>query len=413
VSKWTARIERLACPAALVNEIQRRLRPDGEFADAQPGLQLHLAATLLEFLLFDSGAESTFRKFVEAQLRLALDFLAAMILPEGNLPLFGSEARSPGDALENLFALSAVALRDPRWKKLAGGFGILPYMLLGEAGKSAFQQLPDSTTTPQHGLYPQSGLYRLSAADGSALIVRGCPSDPTEKHQDLLTYHLSIRGQQVIVDSGAYLPPRNQGVEYFSSPLAHNVLLVDGKGSRAEGIPPTTLYPQDGEGERGFAGVRLSDPGFSSLGLAHQRSWFLLDAGAWVVLDRLTGEGRHRAASLLHFFPAFEVAIGSDGIAVRSRSSAIQVIPLGLPPDRVRTSKGEHPEIPGFYSPDFGVKFPASVLSLEWMSLKFPWVGGYLILPGEGGGQASSTLDATARTLTVSILGREYVLPLE
>ena len=399
--------------AALLNKIQTRLRHDGGFADAQPSVQLHLAAILMEYLLFDPSQDSVFREFVEANLRLALDFLAAMMLPDGNLPLIGSQARSPGDTLENMFALAAVRLQEPRWKSLAGGFGILPYMLLGEEGKSAFEHLPEWAATPQHRLYPESGLYRLSAADGSALIVRGCPSNPPENHQDLFTYHLSIRGQQVIVDSGAYLPPGNREAEYFASPLAHNVLLVDGKGPRAEIPPPAALYPQDHESGRGFTSVRLGNRCFSFLRLVHERSWFLLDVGAWVVLDRLAGEGQHRAVSLLHFFPTFEVEIGRDGIAVRSRSSAVRVIPLGFPPDRVMTGKGEHPEIPGFYSPDFGVKFPASVLALEWTKVRLPWAGGYLIVPGESRDRPSSTLDAGARTLSISFLGHQYTLPLE
>jgi hypothetical protein len=399
--------------AALRDEIQTRLRPDGGFADTQPSAQLAIVASILDFLLFDSSLDGTFRDFLEEKLRLALDFLSAMILPEGTLPLFGSGARSPGTAMEDLFALAAVRLEEPRWKCLAGGFGILPYMLLGEEGKTAFEELPESATAPRDAYFPESGLYRLSAADGSVLIVRACPSNPSETHQDFLSYHLSVGGLQVIVDSGAYLPPGTQGTEYFAGPLAHNVLMVDGKGSRADGVPPATLYPEDCESMRSFAGVRLSNSGFSFLGLEHQRSWFLLDAGAWVVLDRLAGQGEHRAVSLLHFFPNFEVEIGRDGIWARSRSSAVRVIPLGLPPDRVRTSKGEHPEISGFYSPDFGVKFPASVLALEWISLKLPWVGGYVIVPGEGSEKPSGTLDSGARTLTISIRSRRYVLPLQ
>ncbi len=398
---------------ALKDEIETRLRPDGGFANAQPADQLAFAATVLDFLLFDSRRDSALEKFLEVKLRPALDFLSALILPEGSLPLFGAEARAPGDTLENSLALAAVLLAEPRYKSLAGGFGILPYLLLGEEGKAAFERLPEPAADSQHACFPESGLYRLSAADGSTLLIRSSPSHPPDLHQDLLTYHLSIRGQQVIVDSGAYRPPGNPEAEYFASLLAHNVLIVDGKGPQAGGDPCTALHPEDRESGRGFTGVRLRNSGFSFLGLAHQRCWFLLDAGVWVVLDRLAGEGQHRAASLLHFFPTFEVEIGGDGAVVRSRSSSLRVIPLGQPPNRIRASKGDHADLPGFYSPDFGVKFAASVLALEWMGLSLPWVGGYLILAGEGGEQPISTLDAGRRTLTISILGRQYVLPLE
>jgi len=333
-------------------------------------------------------------------------------LPDGNLPLFGSMAHSPGDALEDLFALAAVRLGEPRWKSLAGRFGIIPYMLLGEEGKANFESLPDCAFSHRPCTRSASGLYGFHNEGGSTLLVNARPPETGPAHRDFLTYHLSIRGQQVIVDSGAFMPPSHRAPEYFASRVAHNILLVDGERPRTLALRPQSSNPEGWTSGAGYTSLRLDNPGIGFLGPEHERAWFSLDAGAWVVLDRLQGRGAPRVVSLLHFYPTFEVAVGSQKAVARSRSFAATVIPVGCPPQRIVATKGDHAEFPGWYSPDFGVKYPASVLALEWAPVKSPWVGGYLIVPGDGLDCRAEVFDAASRELSIEVFGKRYFLPL-
>jgi hypothetical protein len=125
--------------------------------------------------------------------------------------------------------------------------------------------------------------------------------------------------------------------------------------------------------------LQLPDPGFGFLGLQHERAWFRLGSNAWVVADLLKGRGVHRCTSLIHFYPTFEIAQGGERIMALSLACSIAVIPLGSPEPQVSITRGDHPKFPGWYSPEFGVKFPGAVLGLHWAKAQLPWIGGALI----------------------------------
>jgi len=45
-------------------------------------------------------------------------------------------------------------------------------------------------------------------------------------------------------------------------------------------------------------------------------------------------------------------------------------------------SRGDHPQFPGWFSPEYGVKFPMVALALDWTGVELPWLGGVLITSG-------------------------------
>lgn len=58
------------------------------------------------------------------------------------------------------------------------------------------------------------------------------------------------------------------------------------------------------------------------------------------------------------------------------------MIPVGSAKPLASVSRGNHPQFPGWFSPEYGVKFPAAVLALNWTGVELPWVGGALITSG-------------------------------
>jgi hypothetical protein len=123
----------------------------------------------------------------------------------------------------------------------------------------------------------------------------------------------------------------------------------------------------------------MADPGFEFLGLQHERAWLRLKNNAWLILDWLEGQGVYRCTSLIHFYPTFEVVAGVDRALARSRARSFAIIPVGSAKPQALVSRGDHPQFPGWFSPEFGVKFPAAVLALDWSGVELPWVGGALI----------------------------------
>jgi hypothetical protein len=348
---------------------------DGSRSEPWPHARLAKAQALMEWnLLSVPGADSA---FLVRELLAAMGELESVLMPDGSLPLLGPEARLAQDELADLAALAAVKIDSPAWKSLAGKFGILPYLYLGESGKARFESLDDRVWTPQDHVDAGAEILRIVGQRNSALAISArLPASPGE-HQDFMSYELTLDNHRVVVDSGGFAPEES---EYFPRGRAHNILLLDGLEPRwrsAEGSARTGL-----EFPHGWARLRMADPGFGFLGLRHERAWFRLEDNAWLTLDWLDGQGVHSLTSLIHFYPTFEVLAGIDRTLARSRARSLAVIPVGSAKPLAFVSRGDHPQFPGWFSPEFGVKFPMAVLALNWTGVELPWVGGSLITSG-------------------------------
>lgn len=377
-----------------------------------PDVCLHLAEALLECLAFRLPAEIESRASLPEATRRLIAALEGTLLPDRTLPLFGPSARLHGDDPADVFALAAVLFNEPKWKSLAGQFGIMPYMMLGEAAKSRFAQLADESWRSGSSAVPELRIYRLNAQDGSAMIVNARPAIARGEHQDYLSYELSLRGQRLVVDSGSYSPPGESWDAYFPNARAHNVLLVNDEPSRPHSLSPR-LPKMEGQGSPGGVQcVCLSGNGFNFLKVEHHRAFFCLEGGAWAVLDWLDGSGRRNMTNLVHFYPTFELEAGENWGVARSRSLSVTVIPLGSAPVQMTAARGQHPKYRGFYSPDFGVKFPSSTLAIETQAASLPWLGGYLIIPSAEPDFQAGEANPSKGTVSFRLSGKDFCLTL-
>jgi hypothetical protein len=337
-----------------------------------PHARLAKAQALMEWnLLSAPGADSA---FLARELSVALGELESVLMPNGSLPLMGPEARLSQDELADLAALAAVRLESPAWKSLAGKFGILPYLYLGETGKMRFESLGEIAWTPQDQVNTAGEILRLVGPGNSALAIAARVPASAEEHQDFMSYEVTINNHPVVVDSGSFAPEES---EYFPRARAHNVLLVDGRTPRWRSAESSARV--DLEFLPGCARLQMADPGFGFLGLQHERAWFRMENNAWLVLDWLDGRGVRRCTSLIHFYPTFEIVAGVDRALARSRACSFAVIPVGSAKPLASVSRGDHRQFPGWFSPEFGVKFPGAVLALDWTGVDLPWLGGALI----------------------------------
>jgi len=154
--------------------------------------------------------------------------------------------------------------------------------------------------------------------------------------------------------------------------------LVDGYEPRWQSVE-TSPKVDFQEFPHGCARLCMADPGFEFLGLRHERAWFRMENNAWLILDWLEGREVRRCTNLMHFYPTFEIISGIDRTLARSRACRLAVIPVSSAKTQAAVSRGDHPQFPGWFSPEFGVKFPAAVLAFEWTGVELPWLGGALI----------------------------------
>jgi len=395
----------------LAARLDRSFDANGRLILSRPGAHLRLAQAMIEFIAFQRGQLAQDADFV-SRLGEILAVMAGSLLPDGTQPLFGVSPAPLGEELADVFALAALILNSPEWKVLAGKFGIMPYMILGEPGWVRFQGIADAKWMPANCLQPHAGLYRLSGADSSAMVINARQPVDLSDHQDGFSYELAFLGQRVVVDSGVYLPEWESQQQYFATSGAHNVLLIDGEGPNCAGhedIHSTAAITEpDGE----TMGLRLTHSGFSRLGIAHQRAWFRLGSCSWVVLDHLDGVGRHRATSLMHFYPTFELEVREKSALARSRSLTVSVVPLGPTHPHIFATRGKDPKFEGWYSPAIGTKYAAGVLRLEWEIVSWPWIGGYLIVPGSETSFEVGESDPTAKEVSFRLDEKDYKLSL-
>ncbi len=337
-----------------------------------PNACLARAQALMEWaLLSHPSADST---VLRGELRATLDGLESLLMPNGSLPLLGPEARLNHDDLSDLAALAAVRLESPEWKCRAGRFGILPHLWLGEEGKQRYESLQDVACPPHDHVDAASEILRMVGAQDSVLMVAARLPRSAKEHQDFLSYELTLDDHRVVVDSGGFAP---EEPAYFPGARAHNLLLVDGCNPQWHGAEASRDVDWEFSGE--CARLRMGDPGFLHLGIHHRRAWFRLENHDWLILDWLEGQGVHRCTSLMHFYPTFEIIAEEDRIVARSRGRSIRVIPVGSARPRASVSRGDEAQFPGWYSPEFGIKFASAVLILDWAEMELPWVGGTLI----------------------------------
>ncbi len=344
----------------------------GARAEPWPNACLERARALAEWALLSTPSADS--AWLQGELRASLDELESLLMPNGALPLLGPKARLNHDDLSDLAALAAVLLDSPEWKCHAGRFGILPHLWLGEDGKRRYESLQELACPPRDHADAASEILRLVGSQDSVLMVAAHLPQSAEEHQDFSSYELTLNDHRVVVDSGGFSPEESA---YFPSARAHNLLLVDGRNPQWQGATASPDVELEFPGD--CARLLLGDPGFLHLGIQHRRAWFRLRNHDWLILDWLEGQGVHRCTSLMHFYPTFEIITGEHRILARSRGRSIEVIPVGGARPQASVSRGDDAQFPGWYSPEFGIKFASAVLILDWAEVELPWVGGALI----------------------------------
>lgn len=323
----------------LTGELREQILADGGHYERSPMYHALVVEDLLDVRnllasLPDLVPERT-RALLETKTRAALDFLDAILLPDGEIPLFNDAA-----------------------------FGIAPRPadLFAYARRTIGYERPIRERGLQTIALAASGYYAIRVGD-DALVIDcgeiGPPFQPGHAHADTLSYELALDARRIVVDTGVVGYEAGPERSALRATAAHNTVRVDRAeqselwsafraGSRAH---PIEAHLERRDGVARFTGAH---DGFRRLpGAVVHRRTVEADGRAWRIDDALEGTGTHRLESFVHLHPDVTAAVEEDHILLRAGDVVARLEP---PEDCAVLLE------PSLYYPGFGARVPNTTI---------------------------------------------------
>lgn len=361
-----ARAWRAVGTEILWRQLEEQILADGAHYERSPMYHAIVLADCLEVisLLREAGDEPP-APVVERVRRMA-EWLAAMRLPDGRIPLFQDSAYGVAPDVGDLLIAAA---------HVAGGSGpgpgAVPGLHSALLGAPACDQAVALQEPPQRHLRA-SGYVVCHAAPDATLVVDvgeiGPAHLPAHAHAGIFSFELGLGRHRVVVDSGVGTYEPGPWRDYYRSTRAHNTVAVGGanqsdvygafragRRARVRGVVTARLP---------WASVVLGQhDGYRHLsrGAIHSRCMALLDDGTLLVLDRLPTRRPAAVVSYVHFHPECAIALqGRQTADIACDSLKLRGWVVG--DVSVTVLQGAHEPLEGWYAPEFGVARPTPTL---------------------------------------------------
>ncbi len=370
-------------------ELAEQVLSDGGHFERAPGYHLVVLRDCLEICLCLRRNQQEVPYFLEPTLRRMLDYLAALLPPDGKAPLFKDTTWDTAPVAGDLLTAGALYLDEPAYK-FSDHFGLYPLMLFGRSGWSTFRKWHLNRAPQDSVALPKSGYYIMrDHGRGDYLILdagKPCPDYlPAHAHADMLSYELMVSGKRVVVDSGVYEYTAGPWRDFFRSTRAHNTVEVaEADQSEVWGSFRVARRARPGEviweSKEGYALVQGEHNGYARLPISviHRRMIIWEKTGFWLVVDELIGEGMIQCANRVHFHPLLGLMpSGNSTWQVEGGDCPIWVSVFGEEKNTLVRGQME-PVREGWYSERFGEVAPNTVLVLERAD-ELPFCYGYVI----------------------------------
>lgn len=345
-----------------------------------------------------------------ASLERMLEFTLHYTKPNGLAPLVGDSDDGRWHLLANysswssadhrhLLAVGSVVFGRADFaacaRDAAGAVEEVAWLLGSESAEHFIRLQPKANSRLRSRMFPQGGRVVMRFRDHHALVSVdevGTDGYGNHKHNDILSYELSVAGEPLVVDCGSYLYLADrQARDAFRGTRAHNTLIVDGvEQNRApdpfrmdrEAVVAIRRWHVDDDADVLIASHtgydRLEDP------VVHVRSFVFRKAPfGWLVVDRLECAHSHEVEGYVHL--AGGAAVGAAEMAGGDVEDALDDLGRRLGPDLcpscdvrpVSVSVGglravvaplgwrEVTVEPGWVAPRFGRREPAPVLRMS------------------------------------------------
>ena len=324
--------------AELLREMDKQILADGADYEGSTGYHCFvLELFLYSFLLCRTNGIAIEDKYWR-KLQLMLEYLRAILRPDGLVPLIGDTdgsqalpivAREANDRA-HLLALGAVVFEASQFKvpSLEASQELL--WLLGAEGLQNYERLADSSASPSSQAFPDAGTYVLRRQDLYLLFnaggsQKGRPA--SHRHNDALSIEVSACGRAFIVDPGTYVYTANLRERHqFRSTAYHSTIQIDdgeqntildsapfaiGDEARARVLSWESTTERDQIVAEHSGYEHLAEPAL------HRRSiTFHKNDRWWLVEDEILGSGKHEVVAWFHFDSGIEANHVENGSVI-------------------------------------------------------------------------------------------------
>lgn len=305
---------------------------------------------VLDFLLFAGlaarGSRQDFPPGYWRTIESMLEFLNAIMDPRGNVPMIGDaddgfvSDLAPGEQsfcpYKSLLATGAVLFARPDFLRKADGIDHKTRWLLRDID-ARLNKLDHSQRAPAPRQFMEGGYYIIGRDLDTEQEVR-CTVDvgplgylgiAAHGHADALSFTLTVRGTEILIDPGTYAYHTNKKWrDYFRGTSAHNTIRVDGQDQSKPGgnfmwlakaeatcetwepdaVPQRLVASHDGY-------ERLTDP------VRHRREFvFDSDNDTLDINDYIECSGSHSIERLWHFSENCDVSTTDNGLRVETET---------------------------------------------------------------------------------------------
>jgi hypothetical protein len=401
-----------AAASILWGQLREQVNEDGGHRGRDLARHARVLAHYLEVLAILQASNDDVPIWARKRVKGMADFLARLLHPDGEIPLFHGAALGTAPPARELLAMAAVVLHEPGLALPGDLPGVWPLLVLGEPGRRVHGNLPRRRHAAEPRALRRTGFYVLPGEPGDVMLLDG-DSPPPDGHAGAFGYELSVGGARLVVDAGVGGDDHPRWAEFFGSTRAHNVVSVADAEQTAASRAPVVNEVQWGvrDGLLHFSGTH---DGFARLALdlrlRHRRRVFCLPGRFWIVCDEILGTGTWEAESFLHLHPEARLTATCQGrpsfTVARSDTAWLEIVPAGA--GEVRVVQGvEEPRPQGWVAARAGERRPAPVLSLAAAG-RLPLAFGYALLP-RAGGPAALHLEHDAFRLHVELRAGDQV----
>jgi len=375
----------------LYRELDRQVYNDG--TDFEQSISYHrfvLYFYLLLFRIMQINGYDVPAGFAQ-KLEKMVEFLMYVMKPDKTMPHVGDcddarVLRLSNDELSDLtstLSTGAVLFRRGDFKWAAGRLSEETFWLNGEESPKIFDSLAEFTPPTLSRRFRDGGYYVMRTdwdADARYLLFK-CGKHANHGHADSLHVEMYCNGKSYLRDCGTYT--YNGPLEwrtFFRSTQAHNTVVVDGE---SQSIPYRVFRwlktarssANTWVASRNFDYVDAEHDGYSRYKdpVIHRRAVLFVKPEYWVIVDRLTGHGKHSVELLFHT-PRGEHRLNKETKVFQMQGLAI--VPVTL--DDIDVSLRE-----GWFSPCYGTKEPSVTVAYKFTG-DLPRIIATVLFCGEG-----------------------------
>lgn len=320
-------------------ETRRQVLPDGVYFEQATYYHRYTTDFYLHLALLLDAQGVARPQWLDALLAHLLDYLAAIVRPDGTWPLIGDEdggrlvwlkSRSPNDFGDTL-AVGAVLL-GRREYCLAGSHAASELAwLVGPAGRERWSQL-GTCEPPAFALFPKGGYAVIRGPAGDWLLMEAGPDGGLaagHAHSDGLALEVAAAGTTVLQDAGTFTYVAEPELrDQFRSGMMHSTVTVGGESASVPAGPFRWAH----RSEARFESWKSADPfdfiaarqdGFRQLGdgVLHRRQvLWLREWRCWIIRDALEGISAGFEAHF-HTAPGIVVAMRHHSALFRDASA--------------------------------------------------------------------------------------------